>query len=275
MSAEEGSDDTIRASPQARARSVHAAEVFCDTCGEPTEHRILRVDPASASGALQGVARCRVCRTTHPFRVRPAPAVDVAVVRSDGPRSAPMRVRIPRSAVLRIGDELPGAAERLRIVRLDRPNGSAARSAGPAEIATAWVSPWFAGRIPVSIVEGRRTRSLPVEFDPAGSLGVGRPVEVEGRPYVVSALRARGHTWRHEGDAFATAEVTRLYVRRAEMPPAGNRAWSRDLGSSRDWDSSTSTSARRRSSPGVTTARTRPRARSADGGATDQSDSPR
>jgi len=244
-------------------RAVHAAEIYCETCGGPTNHRILRLDPprrGAGPGVLQGIARCRNCRTTHRFRSEPPRLSTLTLVRAEGPRSTRGTLQVPASTELRVGEEVENLEEPLRVLRLDRADGASVEYARADQVSTVWATADLVPRIPVSIVEGRRTRSVRLQLPPDARLAVDSPIEVEGRPYVVSALRARGHTWRRPGDEFPSGEVTRLYVRRSAMPPAGSMPWRRERASPSSSARATSSSGRRRSSPGTRTTRTRPRA---------------
>jgi uncharacterized Zn finger protein len=101
------------------------------------------------------------------------------------------------------------------------------------------------------MVDGRRTTATRLTLPPDTLLVVGGPVTVEGRTWHISALRAKGKTWRHLDDAFAAKFVERLYARRYEIPPEGNNDWSRSRERPVARTSSTSRSARSRSGPGV------------------------
>lgn len=260
--------------PGSPATAVHSAEIFCDACGRTTPHRILRVDPRSSSGGVRGIARCRTCRWTHPFSSAAEPTVTVARILSDGPMSVAGRVTLPARAELEVGSAVPASSPPVRILRIDRKVGGPARSARAEEIATLWVAPDRGALVPVSIVEGRRTRSARLSMPPDRRLGVHGTIEAEGIPLVIVGLRARGRTWKEPGDEFFAREVDRVYARRQLIPPAGRSDWSRSRERPMVRESSTSRSARSRSSPGTRRTRAIPRARRALGGATVQSSSP-
>ena len=260
-----------------KAQAVHSAEILCEVCGRPTPHRILRLDPLASgerTGPIQGIARCRECRTTHRFRAEPARSLDVAVVLSNGPTSTRSKARLPLGQSLRVGEVADVGGAPLRVLRLDRTDGRSVREARVRELATVWATSELTPSVAVSIVEGRRTRSVRVTLPPDQRVEVEGPFEVEGRSYVVTAVRARGRTWRLAPDGFPAGEVDRVYVRRRATPPAGRRDWTREREIPSSSASSISRSARSRSSPGVTTARRRPRARSAAGGPAHQRAAP-
>jgi len=273
----EGTGETPETAGPRPATGLHAAEIYCDVCGRTTPHRILRVEGGAlpgSGGTLQGTARCRECRVVHTFRAEPARSVTVRLVISDGPRSVASTAEIPPGRVLRVGANLPDSDPPRRVLRLDTPRGVRVPEAPVESIATVWVSAGTGLWVPVSIVEGRRTRAARVTAGLDQMFEIGTPLEVEGRSYVIAAMRADGATWHDLGRAFPGRALQRLYVRRTETPPAGRSDWRSERETPRDRASSTSTWGRSRSSPGPTRPRSRPRARRASGGATDHRVSP-
>jgi uncharacterized Zn finger protein len=250
------------------ATHVLAGTLYCEMCDALTPHRLLRTDPGGRGGAVRGTARCRVCQWTHRFESRPPARVEVARIVSAGKTSERSRIELPAHTRLQVGSGIPGSEEPFRIRRIDTHAGTRVRTAWTEEAATLWVVRDEGAVVPVSIVLGRLTRASRLLLPPDTILEVGGRVTVEGIRLDVVALRARGRTWRRPGDTFAADEVQRLYGRRTEIPPAGRRDWSTGRGRPSSFESSTSRAPRSRSSPGVNRTRTRPRARTASGGAT-------
>ena len=255
---------------------IRAASLFCDHCGGTTPHRILRLDPRGRAPQtrIRGVARCRVCRLTHSFASLPEPRVDLSMIISEGATSRRGRVSLPGSRKLQVGSGVPEAEEPLTIRRIDDQNRRSPSQALAREVATLWVTRDTGAVVAISIVEGRRTRSTRLSLPHGTRLTVGDELSLEQGTVEIVGLRARRRTWRRPGDGFSADEVDRVYARRASMPPAGRRPWSRERGTPSSRASSTSTLSRARSSPGTRSARINPRARTASGGATVQSDSP-
>jgi len=253
-----------------RRPRVHRSTLPCETCGRPTPHRILRVDPGRGGGAtvVRGTARCQECGWTHRFESERPRTVEVALIESVGRESVRSRVELPGRSRVEVGTGLPGIDRPLLVQRLDDRSGRRVTAARTEEIATVWVVRDVGAIVPVSIVTGRITRAARLILPRETPLAVGNRVTVDRLRLEIAALRARGRTWRRPGDAFPAGEVQRLYARRISIPPAGRSAWSRDRGSPSSFDSSTSRSARARSSPGTRRNRIVPRERTADGGAT-------
>jgi uncharacterized Zn finger protein len=235
-----------------RARSGHllAATLFCETCGEATPHRLLK-STVTRDGAVSGIARCRDCRTVHLFAAPVARTAPLRVVLSDGRASTRSELALPADTVLTLGERLPSAPAPWRIQRLEGPNGRSLPTGTVRTITTAWVVVDRGAQIPVSLIEGRRTVPLRYATPPDRELGVGDAIEVEGRALTIVALRAQGQTWRRFGDRFAAGAIVRLYTRRTVSPPAGRSDWSRERESPTSRARAISTSARARSSPGV------------------------
>jgi uncharacterized Zn finger protein len=256
---------------------LHAAELLCETCGRPTQHRVLHITRARRTPegqVIEGTARCSQCRWTHPFRLELPKEVVLPAVVSTGARSAPIDVRLSSTQRLLVGSRVPHQDPPLRIVRIDLRSGRRSTDAIARDVATLWLTPDGPRAIPVSLVLGSRTAVTRAEISPDQFIEVGEPVKVAGGVLRVVGLRARNRTWTHAGDRFPAREVARIYTRRMESPPAGNSRWSRSREMPRSRTISTSRSDRSRSSPGVRIRRSRPRARSAAGGAAVQRKSP-
>lgn len=250
-----------------------SALLYCDQCGEETPHRIFRVRRGSAvpgGGALSGVARCRNCRATHPFESRAPERRELSLIVSDGPRSARRTLSLAPAEQIRRGEPVPGVEENVVVRKIDGKDGRAYQSAAASEVATIWGTREVGAAIRVSVVEGARTRPARLVVPPKTPFEVGGSVTVDGDRLTITALRARGKTWRIPGDRFPAAEIQRLYGRRTVRPPAGRSDWRRGRGTPSERTSSSSRADRSRSSPGVRSTRTSPRARTAAGGATVQ-----
>jgi uncharacterized Zn finger protein len=231
---------------------VHAATIYCEVCGEETPHRILHLDPAQRR-VVSGLARCRTCRTTHPFRTR-APAMhELFEIVSDGAASTRLLVKVAGHESLTLGERMPGRDVPAVIHKIDRRDGRSVRTATARDVRTVWVTPDVGAVVKVSMVDGRRTTSARLTLPPETILTVGGPIRVDDRIWHIAALRAKGKTWRHPEDSFAAQYVERLYARRNERPPEGNRDWSRSRERPVARLSSTSRSSRSRSGPGEST----------------------
>jgi uncharacterized Zn finger protein len=260
-----------------RFGGLHSAELSCEMCEMPTQHRVLQIarERRTPDGRIiEGTARCSRCRWTHPFRLDlPVDRVLPAVV-SAGARSTGISVRVPATQRMLVGSRVPGQDPPLRIVRIDLRNGGRGSDAMARDIATLWLTPDGPRAIPVSLVLGAKTAVSRAEIPPDEFIEVGETVEVAGGTLRVVGLRARNRTWSHPGDRFPAREVARIYTRRMETPPAGSSRWSRSREIPISRTISTSRSDRSRSAPGVRTRRSRPRVRSASGGAAVQRFSP-
>ena len=256
--------------PGTRAEAhLKSALLFCEQCGADTPHRIFRVRRGGPGGrgALEGVARCRQCRTTHPFESRPSVRTQVSLIVSDGPTSGRTILSLPPETRLEVGAPLPEHVEPLIVRRIDPRSGSVRSGAPAREVATVWATRDVGAIVKVSIIEGRLTRPGRIVVPPETVLEVGGFFTIDREQFSISALRARGKTWRLPGDAFPAGEVQRIYGRRTETPPAGRSDWRSDRSIPSSRTSSSSRAERSRSSPGVTRTRTSPRARTALSGA--------
>jgi uncharacterized Zn finger protein len=249
--------------------AIRSATMPCEVCGLETPHRILRVAAASAGG-VEGIARCNNCRWTHPFRESAPVLREVWVIRSDGPSSIRSRVALPPGTEVRLHEMFPGSDPPSIVRRIEAPDGKLKRVAIPSEIATVWTVLDRRQEVPVSLILGRITRRSQWAPPPGSLVTIGERLNVDGTPTFIVGFRARARTWRHPGDSMPAIEVTRIYARMTDNPPAGSSGWSTDRETPSALESSTSRPARSRSGPGRRVAKIVPRIRRARGGATVQ-----
>ena len=251
------------------AGHLGSASLYCERCGRETLHRIFRVRRGTRVGAraVEGVARCRECRWTHPFESAPEERTEVSAIVSDGPRSVRRALSLPPDQILEVGSVLPGLDERAIVRRIDARNGRAVSRGRADEVSTLWAMRDAGAVVRVSVIDGATTHPGRIVVPPGTPFEVGGELAIEGVRMVIVALRARGRTWRLPGDAFPAGEVQRLYGRRIVRPPAGSSVWRRGRPMPRSRTSSSSRADRSRSSPGVRKTRTSPRARTAASGA--------
>lgn len=238
--------------PAPPAGQVHAAELYCEACGKATPHRILRVRQRRRPlvERTDGLARCQVCRWTHPFALARVEPVEVATVVSDGAKSRTLSLRLPPEYRLAEGDLVRALDRELRVRRIDPRVGRPGGSYRADTIGTLWLVPDLPAVIPVSIVEGRRTRTAELLREPERAISVGDELEVEGRRLTITGLRAGGRTVRWPGEAVPGRDIERLYARRKASPPAGSIGWRSARAMPRAEASSTSRAERSRSSSG-------------------------
>jgi len=269
----EETPDPADAGPARPGTRIHAAELHCDSCDRATPHRILHVDRAGRrpNAPTRGIARCRTCGLVHPFTSSPPATVQVAEIISDGPASARRIIPLPEGRRLQVGSGVPESDVSVVIRKIEDHRGRSVGEARSEAVRTLWVTRDVGAVVPVSIVEGRRTRPARLILPRETPLVVGERIRVEEAEIVIAGLRARSRSWRKPGDTFPAGEVVRLYGRRQVMPPAGSNDWTSDRGTPSSRASSDSRSGRLRSSPGVMRKRRPPRAANDEGGATVQS----
>ncbi len=255
------------------AGTLGAAQLYCEACGQETLHRIVRLSRGGPRRAVAGLARCRVCRLTHPFVSVPPRRTAIDVVVSSGAESRRERLELPPETMLRLDEPLAGREREGRIRRIDRTDGRAAERARADHVRTLWIAPERPATVRVAVIGGARSTTEQLPVRPGLRLAVGERLRLPDGPVTIAALRARERTWRAEGDGFPVEEVRVVYARRTAIPPAGSRPWSRLRGTPSSRASSRSATSRSRSSPGARRNRAVPRARSAGSGATESSSS--
>ncbi|MCI4362160.1 MAG: hypothetical protein L3J77_03095, partial [Thermoplasmata archaeon] len=171
--------DEVLAAGSPKAAGVHAADLFCEVCGTETAHRIVHLDGPGGK-VVSGLARCRICRTTHRFRSEAAGTHDVFEIASDGPSSIRSTRSLPATAVVEVGELLPDRDPPAQVHKIDRIDGRTASVAKAREIHTVWVTPDVGAVVKISLVEGRRTTAAKLTFPPDTVLSVGGSVEIQG-----------------------------------------------------------------------------------------------
>ena len=257
--------------------TLGSAALYCENCRKETLHRLLHVERGlgpHAPKAVGGIARCRECRWTHPFvSARPSVASFDLVV-SAGPTSERRQVELSPSALLVRGEPVPGLDGRFTVSKIEGKAGRTVAQALVRDVRTVWAVDDRARVVRVAVLEGAFSRTERLPVTDGLRLTVGQTVRLPSGPVTIVGLRAQERTWREPGDTFPAGEVKVVYGRRTVTPPAGRSDWRRERGTPRARASSVSVDGRSRSSPGVRTKRTVPRAAIAAAGATERN-SPR
>lgn len=244
------------------ADRVHSAELYCENCGRPTAHRLLRVRSrrTGRTTLTEGLARCRECRWTHPFSSMQREPVVVRAVVSQGPGSRSTRFSFDPQRLLQVGDRLDGPDGPVQIRRLESADGRSRPRLRAEEAATLWLVSAGPAAIPISIVEGRITRAATLDSSGIDTIGLGDELRVQGERLVITAVRLGGRTVRQADGPLPADRVERIYARRKANPPAGSIGWRVARDRPRALASSTSWEARSRSSSGRRTKSSSPRA---------------
>ncbi len=173
-----------------------------------------------------------------------------------------------------MGGRIRLGADEFVIHRIELSGQRSVARAAAGVVECLWLTADRPAHVPVSIIEGRRTRSLRWTPPEGTRIGVGDDLTLDGATYLVSGIRTGGRTLRRFSGPIEARSIDRVYARRTWNPPAGSSDWSssREIPSSRA--SSRSRSFRDRSSSGASRTRRPPAERSASGGAATHRGSP-
>ena len=237
---------------------LHSLETMCPFCSSLTPHRVLHLRPhaplgrpgASSGGPILGVARCLTCRTTHPFTAEIPREVQIPVILSEGATSALHRVHLPREHPIRVGDSIRVASREVRIQRVEWQAGTPRTADRAHQVRTLWTVPDDYVILRMALAEGARTLPLRARVRADFRLVPGDLMNVEGRAYRVQGYRVGARTYDRPGPGHTAQEISRVYLRSAERPPAGSSDWRSVRPTPRSRDRLFSTSSRSRSSPG-------------------------
>ncbi len=222
--------------PRPRTRTtprVNVLDLPCPTCGETLRHRVLHVKEGAARSEargnsrspLEGIARCAICHTSHPFVLQPKTLCPVSVIVSEGPESVRTDVDLPEDRLLELDGTLRVNGRPVRISRIEGPMARNLPRARPSQVVALWTVPTDELHLPLSVVEGSRTRPLHIMARGDQEIRVGDVLhlEAEGESVEITGVRGRGRTFQDLGDALPAREVQRIYARSARRPPGGRR----------------------------------------------------
>ena len=178
----------------------------CPTCGEVTEHDLLR---AAESG---WTVQCMECRTT---RTLPAPAKErtttVPLILSQGANARTERVEVPLDGPVAVGSELSAAGHRIKVTAVERPDGTRPASAPGREVKVLYGVMFDTVALRYTVNQGEVTRSFVEEVAPEEEVHVGAVREVQGINLVVKTLKSDQNRTLHRGYLLAR-NVRRVFA---------------------------------------------------------------
>jgi uncharacterized Zn finger protein len=209
--------------------ALSIVRIPCPVCGVVERHRVVHVRPSRKGGSkrLEGIARCSRCRTSHPFTLEPPVRARVRVIVSEGPVSARHHLSLPKDRRLAVGEPLTVEGRPVVIRRLEGPQDRSLTSGFPRDVVSVWAVPTDQAHVRLSLLRGAKVTPLHLLLPPDQELRVGGIISLGEEQVMIVGLRGRGHTFHDSGTVLRASEVQRAYVRRAETPPGGRRAWTR------------------------------------------------
>ncbi len=184
----------------------------CPTCGEVTEHDLLR---AAASG---WTLKCNECNIA---RVVPAPRKEkgtiIPIILSHGAASRSTQVEVGRESPVTIDDEMQVDGMRIRVTAVERPNGMRPTSALGKYIKTIYAVEFDTVALRYTVNHGEITKSFLEEVAPELEVQIGVVRNVQGVNLVIKTLKSDQNRTLHRGYLLAR-NVNRVF---ADLAPLG------------------------------------------------------
>jgi uncharacterized Zn finger protein len=180
----------------------------CPSCGEDTEHEILKGRFGKAS--VSGTFRCKECGEIYPATVRLPEEVKVKVLYSDGDVTNVTETVLMSNEIVEVGDEFfLDTGERVRITHIDSEDGRKSRKVLATKVKSLWVKQFGVLSVKVSVNDNHRTLSVRTEAEPDDEFAVGSVLSFEDFDCLVHAIKTKDRLIR-KGSAEAR-NITRIY----------------------------------------------------------------
>jgi len=196
---------------RAPAPPVHALSLECPFCGKTSQHRVLHVQAYREGVTMEGVARCSLCRASHPFQIL-TKETKVRVILSEGAQSKRIALPFPPDRRLKRGDTLGLEGRKYLVSKIETQGTPSAKEALAKEIRALWAVPGDRVTLKISVTTGSETTPVSLRVRPEKPVHVGDRLVVDGNLLFISALRMGGRTLRERGMGGEAGEVQRAYA---------------------------------------------------------------
>ncbi len=181
------------------------AEIYCDNCGELTEHEMVK-------GSLY---RCLICGT-HVHQV-PEKEVELKAIFSRDKETVIGTVKLSEGEELVKGSELVvdfGAESRLgRITAIQLKDGRTVEFARAKDAQAVWLKETGEVYVKFSLHKRSVTTPYKVLFDGETEFMVGEEIEFDGRKFVITRIKLiDGRLLRREGEKAVAKDIKRVYA---------------------------------------------------------------
>ncbi len=182
-------------------------EIYCDVCGEETEHELIRAD--------KNLYRCRFCGSV--VELRPEKEVELRAIISSGATSKRGRIRVKPGDLLETGDELivevDDGFKIGEITSLEFKNGSRRNSAIAKDVSTVWLRDVGEVFVKISLHKGAITTPYKLLVSGDTEFEVGEVLEINGKRFRIERMKLiNGRLLKKEGDRAEAREIRRIYA---------------------------------------------------------------
>ncbi len=182
-------------------------EIYCDVCGEETEHELIRAD--------KNLYRCKVCGSV--VELKPEKKMELRAIISSGPQSERGKLRVRPDDVLEVGDEVVVEVEDGfkvgEITSLEFSNGARGESAQAKDVSTVWLRDVGEVVVKMSLHKGPITTPYRTLVSGDTEFEVGEVLEINRRRFRITRIKLiNGRLLKKEGDIAEAKDIRRIYA---------------------------------------------------------------
>ncbi len=182
-------------------------EIYCDVCGEETEHELIRAD--------KNLYRCKICGSV--VELRPEKEIELRAIISSGSQSEKGKMRVKPEDVLEVGDEVVVEVEDGfkvgEITSLEFKNGARGESAPAREVSTVWLRDVGEVVVKMSLHKGAITTPYRTLVSGDTEFEVGEVLEINRRRFRITRIKLiNGRLLKKEGQTAEAKEIRRIYA---------------------------------------------------------------
>ncbi len=180
-------------------------ELYCPTCGKITPHEVLK------ERGREGVAKCKVCGTVHPYLEEEEKRVKIKVIVSDVERSWTEEIEEDPKREFREGEVINVNGIPAKIRKIEVSGGERKKRAKAEEVFRLWTIRYDRIRVKFSLHRGPITVPFYVYMAPDEEIEIGDIYQVGNARGVVFKIKLKKGVI-NRGSAKAE-EVVRVYCR--------------------------------------------------------------
>jgi len=182
-------------------------EIYCDVCGEETEHELIRAD--------KNLYRCRLCGSV--VELRPEKEIELRAIISSGATSKRGKIKVKPDEVLETGDEVivevDDGFKVGEITSLEFKNGSRRDSAIAKDVSTVWLRDVGEVFVKISLHKGAITTPYKLLVSGDTEFEVGEVLEINRKHFRIERVKLiNGKLLKKEGDKAEAKEIRRIYA---------------------------------------------------------------
>jgi uncharacterized Zn finger protein len=179
--------------------------LYCDGCGDETEHELVRRD--------KNLYRCRICGSVQVFKERD---VEVKAVISTGEFSEVGKIRLKESDVVNVGDELVVETEedlKVGMVTAIEVGDKRVQSSEAKEIDTLWLRNIGEVDVKFSLHKGAVTTPYKLKTSGETEFEIGERITIDNLLFKITRIKTiDGKLLKRDGERAKAKDIRRIYA---------------------------------------------------------------